>query len=245
MTPLALDGSLHRVTTFPPELIVEILRWATHGKNGLSPFALAGPCQAWRILLISDPSFWTSIDLDIGLRPRCYCMQMDLLAEWMSRAGNLALSVTVKCSYREILEGDLNPRTTPDNHIAPLVDSTLLINLIVSKSSQIRSLCLSIPPVFFTYFRDHGDVSWPMLSHLSLSNADVLDAVKFSLPDPLTTFQSSPLLRQVSILRFYVCLFVLPWNEIQSPLLENPPSRKYLRPLLLHPRSSASWSVKR
>ncbi|KAJ7051566.1 hypothetical protein C8F01DRAFT_1034090, partial [Mycena amicta] len=93
-----LDGELqaiiHPILTIPVEITAEILCHAAAGSPIKRILALTSVCQCalWRSVALSTPRLWNAYYHDARSRHRD---PVNLLQLWLSRSGNLPLSISV------------------------------------------------------------------------------------------------------------------------------------------------------
>ena len=65
-----------------------------------TPLMLGKICRLWRHIVLDSPRLWNVIFLDLRRKPQVYKTQLELLESWLSRSGDLLLSI-----YLDELEG--------------------------------------------------------------------------------------------------------------------------------------------
>ncbi|KAF8972096.1 hypothetical protein BDZ97DRAFT_1011334 [Flammula alnicola] len=94
------DRLIHRL---PPEISSEIFQLSIPNEIidvGLhrtyatsTPLVLSSVCQKWREIAHTTPQLWTSVPLRLGIKNHCSLPQ--LAQEWISRSGQLLLSINL------------------------------------------------------------------------------------------------------------------------------------------------------
>ena len=89
-SPTILMGS---VLNLPPEVFLEICKFAISRENAVSPLLLGKICRSWRRICYETPNLWSQPELRV--RHDDAKSQLSVLGEWIERAKNMPWTVTV------------------------------------------------------------------------------------------------------------------------------------------------------
>ncbi|KAJ7603987.1 hypothetical protein DFH06DRAFT_319559 [Mycena polygramma] len=160
------------------------------------PLLLGEICRAWRSIAWSTPELWNAIQL--------YCPYdvhdaVPLLDRWLSRAGDLPLTIELKY--------EVYPDTSSDG----------LLRLLKRHAGQLQNLTLTIPPEdFFRFARVVGPL--PRLKKIYLACRRIGD-----YNGVVTAFKASPELQDVRFLaKFTPYNIDLPWEQLTNFKVDTP-----------------------
>lgn len=199
----SIASPLRRV---PPEIIEEIIDWATAGTAVTLDtddmiWACSGVSQMWRSVALSTPRFWSRIYINLDLHwfegTSGYYYAEECVQTILSRAKHHPLS------FEFSFEAYLGP-------VQSIASGCL--ELFVEHASQWREVSLTIPKTFLYILAPVRDCI-PILERLTVYLGD--SEVEIPAPIPaVKCFQNAPALHDVEVDSDLQYPRVLPWSQI-------------------------------
>jgi hypothetical protein len=97
----AHKATLSPIRRMPPELLSLIFACASqptlHDRRDPAPWTASQVSRRWRAIALSQPSLWTSIDLDFGWIKDGQTRTIYRLEAHLKRSGNLPLDIDFGC----------------------------------------------------------------------------------------------------------------------------------------------------
>ncbi|KAF9477015.1 hypothetical protein BDN70DRAFT_922873 [Pholiota conissans] len=117
------------------------------------PLLLGAVCRSWRVFAWSIPQLWSAISVDVYNTNPC----------WLSRSGQLPLSIYVYSARKRTLDGSALPHPYGnERYIRPIME------VLVAYSEKWSYLNLDLPKRFIQSLFRNGQVQTPMLERLFL-----------------------------------------------------------------------------
>ncbi|KAF7356223.1 hypothetical protein MVEN_00953700 [Mycena venus] len=107
------EGTLSPLRRMPTELLslifVFAFRPARDARQNSTPWTASQVCHRWRAIILSQPSFWASIDLDFRRMRGSHTKTTFGLETQLKRSGNIPLDIDFGCRWeRESSEQELD-----------------------------------------------------------------------------------------------------------------------------------------
>jgi len=98
------EGTLSLLRRMPPELLSLTFVFASRStrfdRRDPAPWTVSQVCRRWRAIVLSQPSFWASIDLDFGRIVDGKTKTTFRLEAQLKRSGNLPLYIDFGCRFK-------------------------------------------------------------------------------------------------------------------------------------------------
>ncbi|KAJ3516031.1 hypothetical protein NLJ89_g1371 [Agrocybe chaxingu] len=206
----AHDHFTHRL---PPEIISRVFGFCASREGELSPFDLGAVCKRWREIAWSTPQLWTSLDVDLNWLEINSQTRSWLIQEWLSRSGELPLSISV--TY---VKTDMAP--------LPLAILENILDVLNRFSRRWRDLDLSIPFALLPALCGDGD-GVSILNTLRISPPEILDDAEEELVHrlayPFQITNASPSLQRVAITSFPFSMVGINWQNVTDVSFDDIP----------------------
>ncbi|KAF6752007.1 hypothetical protein DFP72DRAFT_461711 [Ephemerocybe angulata] len=197
MGELKLVDQNSKLLALPPELLLEISRWAITGGKiaAMTPFNIGCICRGWRDLVFRCGELWQSID--ITLYPSGSWRQLTLLKEWVERTRGHAFSLSM---------------TAPRNLPRGIAVYQRIIQLLPNRSTQISSLKVVMPRDFLTPSKNPK----PRIILGLSSQKSPPTRILARLARGMLHFgaDTSPLITTATLGKFYARRISLPWTAL-------------------------------
>ncbi|KAF8181830.1 hypothetical protein BJ912DRAFT_906679, partial [Pholiota molesta] len=174
-----------------------------------NPFLLGAVCRTWRDIAWSTPRLWAAITINMDFPPHNRATQMSLIQEWLSRAGQLPLSI--RLINNSFLHNDSTFLHSDDIH-----QMRLIIDLVNQYSPRWRNLIIHLPTYVFPWFATVGNHA-PILEYLKVEGKPHFRNNRWS--DDESGFDTlnlgkTPSLNYLSIQRLSLCQLNLDWSSL-------------------------------
>ena len=161
-------------------------------RSALKPPLLFGSvCSAWRELAWSTPSLWSSITLELGTSPLISAI---LVAEWLSRSGQCALTISLTSTCTVMNTWNRN-----------------IITTLAGVSERWRHITFNLPPLYYEGFRS-VEGRLPLLESVTM----IYRAWMGYGVDDSRIFSVAPQLRVVHFDKFCSSNIVLPLAQLTT-----------------------------
>ncbi|KAF8905458.1 hypothetical protein CPB84DRAFT_1745415 [Gymnopilus junonius] len=194
------------IRLLPPEIVIEFFHWlvppftvADEDEIFTStPLFLGSICSAWRSIAWSTPTLWTSVNM--RLKPSLNSTRTELLGQWLSRTGDLPLSLRL-FSDEEV------PWGTPSN-------SGSALEVMRKYSSRWQDLDLRIPTSCYK-FLPRREETLPLLRSLHVNPPGGQGERKHVID-----MSSSAQIYSLSLSCVFLISMKFRWNQITDLQLE-------------------------
>ncbi|KAJ6582058.1 hypothetical protein B0H19DRAFT_1117441 [Mycena capillaripes] len=195
---LKCGAALSPLRQIPTEILSLIFTFAIVLPRGtpsrqVALWSISQVCRLWRAILLSRPSLWATVNLDLLLRPDESCFRLETQLE---RSGQLPLRVTL----------NYVPRATARRK--QLMNIRKLINTVVEHCGRWEKLEISFPMDGDHWFLDCIRGQLPSLRELSIKLYAYLHDVEDDREENIHSrdgysceyFEHAPSLREVSVI---------------------------------------------
>ncbi|KAJ7772964.1 hypothetical protein DFH07DRAFT_802059 [Mycena maculata] len=180
-----------RVLALPHEILAEIFIQCLPNDEFIAPsprtvpLLLCSVCRQWRMVALTNPKLWRSLDIRLAGTPD----YIELYQNWLSRAANTPLSISLHASA---------DHTTADS------PAKALFQTIVRLSPQWRNVDLTgARAALRCLLPEEG--RFPLLAKLTITHRD---------DDYPISFLDAPNLREVHALQYLTRSLRLPWSQL-------------------------------
>ncbi|PPQ78474.1 hypothetical protein CVT25_011869 [Psilocybe cyanescens] len=190
-----------------------------------NPLTLGAVCLPWRQLAWSTPQLWSHIACDLDNKP--LSNKTEVIREWLSRSGQLPLSIRIS----------FDPRARYDWIEVPQ-SFIHFINVFNDYSNRWQKLIINGPPGIICHFTGNSSGA-PILRILGIHitpSHQPSTALSVKIPDQFSMRGIKPRPNYISITRMSLKLLDISWDNLTWTNLEYSMTGKALELLQLAPR---------